>query len=249
MKKIPLLFALEQSFPGVSRDLLYSWTMCGEILVNGETCRNPKAKVLADCILAHKQTSFVSRGGDKLYPVLSELINEFPELNPQGKWVLDAGSSTGGFVDVLLNFGALGVYAIDVGTNQLHYKLRVDPRIRVRENTNILEVKPEDLDPMPSFCTADLSFRSVRGVSNRLVDLTTSGLALVLVKPQFESDFHRPDSPFRGVLSLEEGSEILNRVIIALKSDGLQSLDIRPAGIRGTKGNQEYFVLLTKGHT
>ena len=103
------------------------------------------------------ERAFVSRGGDKLAPALDAL-----GVDPKGKWCADVGASTGGFTDCLLQRGAIGVVAIDVGYGQLHDRLRRDPRVRVLERTNARHLELADLPESPELVTVDVSFISTR---------------------------------------------------------------------------------------
>ena len=126
---------------------------------------------------------FVSRGGDKLDAALDRFA-----LDVTGWRALDAGASTGGFTDCLLQRGAAHVVAVDVGRHQLHERLRSDTRVTVHEGLNVRRADPIALDAPFDLVVADLSFISLRTVSSALVALLRSGGALVwLVKPQFEA--------------------------------------------------------------
>lgn len=143
----------------------------------------------------------MGRGGHKLEGALEAFA-----ISPAGRHCLDAGSSTGGFTDCLLQSGADSVVAVDVGTNQLHEKLRRNPKVDVRENTDIRSITPElfadDPDRASGFglIVADLSFISTRSLLPIFANvLATSGDALVLVKPQFEAG-RQEASKGRGII-------------------------------------------------
>ena len=142
MRKLSLLDIVSRRFPETHRDVLYTKIMCGEVLVGGEKISNPSSKVFIDSEIKIVEKKFVSRGGVKLEAALdgwNPAINE--------KIILDAGSSTGGFTDCLLQRGAGKVYAVDVGYNQLAYSLRTDKRVNVLEKCNIMHIKeltPDD---------------------------------------------------------------------------------------------------------
>ncbi|HKK47529.1 MAG TPA: SAM-dependent methyltransferase, partial [Alkalispirochaeta sp.] len=123
-----LLDLLTQQFAEYSRDELYRLVMCGEVRVNGGTITDPRQAVGAGATLAIVTRRFVSRGGEKLEAAL-----EAWPINVAARTWLDAGASTGGFTDCLLQRGASLVHAVDVGYNQLDYRLRNDPRVRVHE--------------------------------------------------------------------------------------------------------------------
>jgi 23S rRNA (cytidine1920-2'-O)/16S rRNA (cytidine1409-2'-O)-methyltransferase len=125
----------------------------------------------------------VSRGGYKLEAAFEQFA-----INCTDKVCLDLGASTGGFTDCLLQHGAKRIYAVDVGENQISWKLRSDPRVRVLDKTNARYLKPDALDEKVDFVTADVSFISVCKVLPAAFDCARSGADFViLVKPQFEA--------------------------------------------------------------
>src|SRR5262249_297861 len=129
-----------------------------------------------------EESRYVGRGGLKLEKALKEF-----HICPSGYVCLDIGSSTGGFTDCLLQHGALGVIAIDTGTNQLAWKLRKDPRVEVRENTNARNLTAEDFNGQVDLIVMDVSFISVTKILPALVNLMKpDGRVIVLIKPQFE---------------------------------------------------------------
>lgn len=187
--------------------------------------------------VAEGRERFVSRGGFKLLTAIEEL-----GLNPANLVCLDAGASTGGFTDCLLQHGATKVYAADVGYGQLHWSLRQDPRVVVLERVNLKDPAP-DLLPEPVDCiTADVSFISVTKVlAGCLRFLKPGGLTAVLIKPQFELGPGRTD---KGVVREEaDRLEAVASVTEFCRSLGLERLGLAPAGITGPKGNQEYLAL------
>ncbi|MDR2588266.1 MAG: TlyA family RNA methyltransferase, partial [Spirochaetales bacterium] len=160
------------------------------------------------------------------------------KVEAQGKTVLDAGSSTGGFTDCLLQRGAARVHAVDVGRGQLHPALKKDPRVTPREKTNIMSLA--SLDPAPAFAVCDLSFRSLRGAASHITGLTSEGRLIALVKPQFE--WQAPGADFRGVV---RGAESLRRILAGLlaglEAEGLTVHDIIKSPLTGRAGNREFF--------
>ncbi len=241
MKKKPrtltVLDLLVQLYPDLPREKLYSRVLCAEVVIDGSVIRDPKASVSADAEVTLSSKKFVSRGGFKLDPAL-----EAWSVVVAGKVFLDAGSSTGGFTDALLQRGALSVHAVDVGVGQLDWKLRVDPRVVVREGTNIMEV--EALSPVPHAAVADLSFRSLRGAASKILSLTQEGWMIALIKPQFE--WVQPPSDFQGVVPdgrLEEILEVLER---DLRDEGVTLAERMPSAVRGRRGNQEFLGRLVR---
>lgn len=256
--RVPLLTLLMRRYPEEEKKTLHAWVLCGEIRVNGNGVKDPKQVVSEDSILEHRGGGYVSRGGDKIASVFPYLLERYPLLDPAGAYVLDAGSSTGGFSDFLLQAGASRVYCLDVGYNQLDYRLRTDPRVTVLERCNVLDVeeliRQGRIDPAPWFCTADLSFRSIQGAATALLTSSTKGLLLALIKPQFERRYaskHRGGTgsgwsdDFEGIVSEEEIPEILEDVRSRLSREGVRILEVLPSGVPGAKGNQEYFFLMT----
>lgn len=179
---------------------------------------------------------FVSRGGEKLQGAFEAF-----DLTAEGLVCLDVGSSTGGFTDCLLQHGAAKVMAVDVGTNQLAYKLRSDPRVWVRENYNARFMKPEDLPETPAVAVTDVSFISLKLILPPIVDvLAPGGRIVALIKPQFEvGKGHAPGGLVRDeALRLGARDEIVR---FAQEELGLELLGLKESPIRGKEmGNIEY---------
>ncbi|OVE77081.1 hypothetical protein BVX98_03620 [bacterium F11] len=184
--------------------------------------------------------AFVSRGGEKLEGALADF-----NLSPLDQDCLDVGSSTGGFTDCLLKKGAKKVVAVDVGKGQLDISLRTHPRVDVKEKTHILVLNPEDLDPRPSFVTIDVSFISLKKVLPHIRELSAEGATfLVLVKPQFEVG---PKVLKKGVVrSTLIQEKVVEEIREFATSNGFKDNGMYPCRLKGPKGNQEYFVWLTK---
>ena len=231
MKKRRLLQRLIEEFPEYTEKELFAAILCGDIKVGEERIRDSKAMVSADVKLELTRKKYVSRGGFKLEKVL-----ELWKLPVKGSRVLDAGSSTGGFTDCLLQKGALSVYAVDVGYNQLDYSLRTNPAVVVMEKTNIMSVT--SLDPRPDWAVADLSFRSLRSAARHILDLTSEGRLIALMKPQFELE--QPDDDFDGIIREPELIlEIASRVMAEMAEEGAFVRNAALSPVTGRKGNQE----------
>lgn len=157
--------------------------LAGEVLVNDEPVTKAGQLVPDDAAIRIKEPpKYVSRGGLKLEGALAAF-----GVNPTGRVCLDVGASTGGFTDCLLQHGAARVHAYDVGTNQLVWKLRSDPRVISRENYNVRHLKPEDVGEQVDMIVADVSFISLTLVLPPAFQvLKPGGEAVVLIKPQFE---------------------------------------------------------------
>ena len=182
---------------------------------------------------------FVSRGGVKLEYALLRC-----GFSVEGKVVLDAGASTGGFTDCVLQHGAVHVHAVDVGTNQLAYPLRMDPRVTVHEKTNIMTAAP--FEPVPDVAVADISFRSLRRAAARILDFTSESRALVLAKPQFE--WPKSDTSFNGVLTNPSDiRKVLFELSEDLSAEDVRLTDVIASPLTGRKGNREFFLLVERG--
>jgi 23S rRNA (cytidine1920-2'-O)/16S rRNA (cytidine1409-2'-O)-methyltransferase len=187
---------------------------------------------------------FVSRGGDKLDAALDRF-----GIEVSGRRALDAGASTGGFTDCLLQRGAASVIAVDVGHGQLDQRLREDPRVTVRERTNVREVHRHLADATGApfepvgVLTADLSFTSLVPLAPTLCALVTGrGDLVVLVKPQFEAG--RVD--MAGTKGVVRDPEIWRRTVatvaIALQSAGTGIMGVMASPLTGAAGNNEFLV-------
>ncbi|MBR5887390.1 MAG: TlyA family RNA methyltransferase [Akkermansia sp.] len=166
-----------------SREQAQRLIIAGDVLVKGQAVTKPGTKVDDSLpITVKNRPKYVSRGGLKLEGALKA----FP-VPVEGKVCLDIGSSTGGFTDCLLQNGAQRVHAVDVGTNQLVWKLRNDPRVIVKEQFNARYMTPEDLGEKVQLIVSDVSFISLTKILPAAYGcLIEGGDLLVLIKPQFE---------------------------------------------------------------
>jgi 23S rRNA (cytidine1920-2'-O)/16S rRNA (cytidine1409-2'-O)-methyltransferase len=157
--------------------------LAGEVLVNDQPVTKAGQLVPDDALIRVKQPpKYVSRGGFKLEGALDRF-----GISVQDKVCLDVGASTGGFTDCLLQRGASKIFAFDVGTNQLVWKLRSDPRVVSRENINVRHMKASDVGEEVDLIVADVSFISLTLVLPPAFEvLKHGGEAIVLIKPQFE---------------------------------------------------------------
>ncbi len=186
---------------------------------------------------------FVSRGGEKLAAALARF-----DVDLAGRRVIDAGSSTGGFTDCALQAGAARVVAIDVGRNQLHERMRADPRVSVHEQTNIRGLDPADVGGPGAVLVADLSFISLRTVLDSLLALTVDGGDMVLlVKPQFEARKAEADRG-RGIIrDPAVWARTLEEVSTALEDRGAAIMGAMASPITGGDGNVEFLVHARRG--
>ncbi len=212
----------------------------GRVLVSGAVAHKASRMVAASepVHISGERARFVSRGGQKLDAALDSF-----KIDVRGRRALDAGASTGGFTDCLLQRGAAEVVAIDVGRGQIDAGLRSDPRVTVREGCNVRHLGPDDIGGSADFVTADLSFISLRTVMANLARCIAPGGDLVLlVKPQFEAG-RREASRGKGVV---RDSAVWRRVLSEVAASA-SSHDVAPAGVvpspvRGAAGNVEFFL-------
>ncbi len=221
--------------------------MAGLVRVNDQTAHKASDTVQdSDQLSIDAAEKYVSRGGLKLEHALSEFRIDVTSLT-----AIDLGASTGGFTDCLLQHGAKAVYAVDVGTGQLAWKLRRDARVIVMEKTNARELKPSSF-PAPfspvDLVTADCSFISLRKILPAAVALLKrSGKIVALIKPQFEAGKAEADKG-AGVIT---DPAIHERVLQDLRNFVETSMPLRWAAlttspILGPAGNKEFLVLLEK---
>lgn len=220
-----------------SRSQAESWIKLGKVTVDGRVLNKPghfvsdssEIKLLA-------QDQYVSRAGLKLASVA-----EILKLDFRDKTVLDVGSSTGGFTDYALRNGAKKVYAVDVGTDQLHPSLRRDKRIELHEKTDIRDFSMRE---KPDIIVIDVSFISLREILPHIYgELSDSKTKIVaMVKPQFEAG---KDQTNKGIIK----NDSMRRQILRDFEDWSKSyfviVDKRDSDVAGAKGNQERFYLLT----
>ncbi len=221
-----------------SRQKAQAMILAGEVSVNGAKEQKAGAQIneAARIEVASRLQKYASRGGLKLEGALADF-----SVNPTGAICLDLGSSTGGFTDCLLQTGAARVYAVDVNTGQLAWKLQQDPRI-IRIRRNARELQTADIPEPIDLVVADVSFISVTKVLGPAIAVAEPGAVfLILIKPQFE--LRREDVGPGGIVK----DESLHKKAIAsveqhAKSLGLQILGILPSRLTGAEGNQEFFL-------
>lgn len=212
----------------------------GRVTVDGAPAAKPARMVspTENIQLLGPPARYVSRAGQKLESALVDA-----DIDPSGLVCLDAGSSTGGFTDCLLQHGAKRVYSVDVGTNQLHEKVRAHPAVVVYEQTDIRSVSRDLLGEPIQLVVGDLSFISLRLVVPVLADLIEPGVdVLLLVKPQFEAG-RREAAKGRGVITDPEiWLRVLNEVTTAAQDVGLALIGASVSAITGRTGNVEFVV-------
>ncbi len=217
--------------------------LAGDVLVEGHPVTKAGHGIAEDAEirLRGEGLPFVSRAGLKL----AGALERWP-IDPTGRICFDAGSSTGGFTDCLLQRGASKVYAVDVGTNQLHWKLRSDPRVVSLEQTNLRTWDPTTIPDRCSLLVADLSFISLKlAIPPVLQSLSEGADAILLVKPQFEAG--REDVGEGGIVRDAAVHERVCREIWTFfEGTALKPLDLTESPIKGGEGNTE-FLLRLKG--
>ncbi|WP_415717664.1 TlyA family RNA methyltransferase [Maridesulfovibrio sp.] len=192
-------------------------------------------------IVVKGRDRFVSRGGYKLLTAIEEL-----GLDPKDKVALDAGASTGGFTDCMLQFGAVRVYAADVGYGQLHWKLQQDERVINLERINLRHSEETLIPEKVDLIVCDVSFISLTKILPALVRfLKSSGEIVCLIKPQFEVG---PGQTDKGVVRDNKLRQQTVDMIVHFASAelGLQLKGLVPSSIKGPKGNQEYLAYFVR---
>ena len=236
MKKRLDLLLVERGL-AESRTRAQALVMEGKVRVDGQVETKASRQVKAEVeVEVEAPPRFVSRGGEKLEGAFEKF-----SLAAEGRICLDVGSSTGGFTDCLLQHGAKKVMAVDVGTNQLAYKLRTDPRVWGKENYNARFMKSADLPDVPTLAVTDVSFISLKLILPPIVDVLAPGGEIVaLIKPQFEvGKGNAPGGLVRDeALRLEARDEIVR---FGREELGLELLGLEESPIRGKEmGNVEY---------
>jgi 23S rRNA (cytidine1920-2'-O)/16S rRNA (cytidine1409-2'-O)-methyltransferase len=221
-----------------SRQKAQAMILAGEIEVDGKKAEKAGLNVAETArVEVHSRLQkYVSRGGFKLAGALEDF-----HVDAQGRVCLDVGSSTGGFTDCLLQQGAARVYAVDVNTDQLAWKLHEDTRV-IRIKKNARELTQSDLPEKVDMVVADVSFISVKKVLPGACDCAKAGAALlILIKPQFELE--RKDVGKGGIVG---DPELHQQAVASVRSAaellGLIILGIAPSRLAGAEGNQEYFL-------
>lgn len=219
-----------------TRSQAESWIKMGKVTVDGRVMTKPGLFVRPDAVIKlMAETQYVSRAGLKLASVADIL-----KLNFRGKVVLDVGSSTGGFTDYSLRNGAKKVYAVDVGTDQLHPSLRRNPQIELHEKTDIRDFY---LKTNPDIIVIDVSFISLRDILPHLLEnLSGPDTQIVaMVKPQFEAG---KDQTNKGIIKNDSIRRQILKDFEIWAKDNFVIVDKRDSDVAGAKGNQERFYLL-----
>jgi len=227
-----------------SREQARRLVMAGQVLVGGHASPKAGHRIKSDSEIEVKSRArFVSRGGDKLQAAFDAF-----SFSVEGMVCLDVGSSTGGFTDCMLQHGAKHVIALDVGTNQLHWKMRQDKRVTVIEQYNARNLKVEDLPFVPQFACFDVSFISLKLVMPPVVKaLSPMGEMVTLIKPQFEAgrDQVEKGGVVRDPAVHKSVVEMIKR--FGVDELGLEWLGLDESPVRGPAGNIEFLAWWRKG--
>lgn len=223
-----------------SREKAQALIMAGEVRVNGQKAAKPGQAVDADAAIELlARPPYVSRGGIKLAGALRHF-----GIDVAGKVCLDVGASTGGFTDALLQAGAARVHAVDVGTGQLDWKLRCDPRVRLHEGINARALEAQEIGESVDIAVCDVSFISVTLILPAMAPLLhPAGQLVILIKPQFEAGKGQVG---KGGIVRDPAihQAACERVTAAVKEFGFET-SIMESPIRGAEGNKEF---LLHGH-
>lgn len=241
-KRIDLLLVERGLFE--SRQRAQSEIIAGNVLVEETAVIKPGFLIDINAPVRIKEKfPYVSRGALKLLHALDTFNVEIKD-----KTVIDIGSSTGGFTQVLLERGAALVYAVDVGTNQLDWKIRNESRVVVMEKTNARDIGKLSFTPPPEIAVADVSFISLTKILIPIIKILNDDYKIItLIKPQFELDSSKIGS--RGLAKKEFRKEAVESVLNFARSVGLDSNGLVESPITGAKsGNIEYLAFFTKGH-
>jgi len=227
--------ALHEMYPQYSRRQLQSWIMQGHVKVEGQVATKAGMQISDDVsiVLDINEPKYVSRAGFKLEKALNHFSIDVSDLV-----VLDAGLSTGGFTDCLLQHGVRKVYGIDVGYGQVHEKIRNDDRVVVLERTNLRHVR--EIGEKADLITLDLSFISVLLVMDAIKALLKKdGMLIVLIKPQFEAERHEIG---RGgiIRDAHVHKKVVDKVVNGIALQGFTSMGVIESPILGSQGNKEF---------
>jgi len=235
MAKKRLDLFISEKYPQYSRRQIQSWIMQGKVTVEDKVVTKAGTQVSEDAQISIdlQEPKYVSRAGFKLEGALDHF-----GIDVSGLTVLDAGLSTGGFSDCLLQRGAKKIYGVDVGYGQAHEKIRADDRVQVMERTNLRELR--DVGELVDLVTLDLSFISILKVMDAVCAvLKPDGMLITLIKPQFEAE--RKDVRKGGIVKDPAVHEkVLKKVTEGIKMHGFELVGVIESPITGATGNKEF---------
>jgi 23S rRNA (cytidine1920-2'-O)/16S rRNA (cytidine1409-2'-O)-methyltransferase len=232
---------LVELYPAYSKTQLQSWIMQGKVSVNEKIISKAGTQVSDDdqIVLTIEEPKYVCRAGWKLEKALDEF-----KIDVTNKVILDAGLSTGGFTDCLLQRGTQKVYGVDVGYGQVHEKIRQDPRVVVLEKTNLRYLT--DVGEKVDLITLDLSFISLLKVMGAVKDLLKpTGELITLIKPQFEAERHEIG---KGCIIKDAAvhKRVVEQVIAGIEAQGFIGKGIIESPILGSSGNKEFLAYFVR---
>ena len=225
-----------------SREQARRAVMAGDVKVGSRIAAKASELLEEQAPISIKPTrKYVGRGGLKLENAL-----DYFKIDVHGKTALDIGASTGGFTDCMLQRGATKVYAVDVGHNQLNWKLRNDPRVVVLEKMNARFLSRRHVPELVDLCVIDVSFISLTLILPNAFDLIApAGMILALIKPQFEL---KRSEVGRGGIIRDPGlhRNAQDKIVAFVRHLGHVVTGIVPSAITGADGNQEFFACMRK---
>lgn len=229
-----------------SRTKAQAMVMAGVVLVNEQRIDKPSDSIPSNAAIRIKggddaSSRYVGRGGLKLEAALASF-----QIEAAGLECLDVGASTGGFTDCLLQHGARRVVAIDVGHNQIDWRLRTDPRVEVREGVNARYLLPADFQNLFDLIVMDVSFISATKIFPAIIPLLKAdGRLIVLIKPQFEVG--RGEVGKGGIIrDPEKHARVVTEINHAAKELGLVTRNVIESPLHGADGNVEFLALYEK---
>lgn len=241
--KVRLDQLLHERWPEYSRRQLQGWIMQRRVKVDGVIVDKAGTSIGPDAVveLDIQEPKYVSRAGNKLEKALDHF-----GIDVEGLVAMDAGLSTGGFTDCLLQRGVTKVYGVDVGYGQVHEKIRQDQRVVVLERTNLRHLELATLGEQVDVVTLDLSFISILKVMDTVTNVLKSGGKLViLIKPQFEAEKHQIGKG--GIIKdAAVHAEVIERVIAGIIAHGYSLIGVTESPILGSEGNKEFLAAFTK---
>ncbi|MCX8161055.1 MAG: TlyA family RNA methyltransferase [Candidatus Saccharicenans sp.] len=241
MTKTRLDLLLTRKGLAPSREKAQALILAGRVFVDDQPALKSGQLVSPEARISIRELfPYVSRAGAKLEQGLRRF-----KINVAGKVALDIGSSTGGFTDCLLQAGARKVYAVDVNTKQLDWKLRQDPRVITLEK-NARYLQPEDLSETPELTVIDVSFISVLKILPAVKKIMGQGEVLTLIKPQFEAGRNQVGK--KGIIrDSRVHREVLEKVLVEAGQIGYAVRDLLACDTLGQKGNREFLAWLSTG--
>ncbi|MFI5332964.1 MAG: TlyA family RNA methyltransferase [Candidatus Babeliales bacterium] len=235
MAKKRLDVLLAERYPQYSRQQIQSWIMQGKARLDGHPLTKAGTMMAEDAVIEFivEEPKYVSRAGFKLEKALEHFT-----INVQGLTCLDAGLSTGGFTDCLLQHGARKIYGVEVGHGQTHEKIRTDVRVVILEHTNLRDLR--DVGEKVDLITLDVSFISVLKLMDAVCALLKdTGQLIILIKPQFEAQKHEVG---KGGIVKAAGvhEDVIKRVTEGVIAHGFELVGVIESPITGTEGNKEF---------